>query len=235
MERLEHTSSLVYEEPPKKVFVQKVDLPILSDYKKAAPKWFWNLFPGNKEMSVDSLVDGEKLRELAEECGYPDKEKLNRICDNVKFGAKIGCKPEFRKPTRAGNAPFTNDEAVKITDAIADWCKKGFAAGPFDKSEVPKDIKVNSLMTRPKPNGGVRVILNLSAPAKQLVNDGINTDDFPAIMSSTLAWLRVLKKAGKGCVFIVGCCDYSKLFYINIVYAIYCVYLFICYSLTSSY
>ena len=33
----------------------------------------------------------------------------------------------------------------------------------------------------------------------------------------------------------VGCCDYSQLFYINIIYAIYSVYLFMYYSLINPY
>ena len=31
------------------------------------------------------------------------------------------------------------------------------------------------------------------------VNDGIRAEEFPAVMSSTAAWLKVLNRAGKGC------------------------------------
>ena len=54
-------------------------------------------------------------------------------------------------------------------------------------------------MVRPKPNGSVRVILNLSAPKGRSVNDGIDKKEFPATMSSTAAWLEVLDQAGRGC------------------------------------
>jgi hypothetical protein len=54
-------------------------------------------------------------------------------------------------------------------------------------------------MCRPKPDGGVRVIMNMSAPAGQSVNDGINSDLFPAVMSSTGKWLAVLSSAGREC------------------------------------
>ncbi len=63
--------------------------------------------------------------------------------------------------------------------------------------KVPAGAKVSGIMVRPKPNGWVRVILNLSAPKGNSVNDGINKDDFPAKMSSTAAWLEVLDRAGK--------------------------------------
>ena len=54
-------------------------------------------------------------------------------------------------------------------------------------------------MVKKKPNGAARVILNLSAPAGMSVNEGITAEEFPAVMSSTEAWLRVLRKAGRGC------------------------------------
>lgn len=55
-------------------------------------------------------------------------------------------------------------------------------------------------MTKAKPNGSVRVILNLSAPEGIAVNDGIISDEFPTKMSSTTEWLTVLNNAGKGCM-----------------------------------
>ncbi len=75
---------------------------------------------------------------------------------------------------------------------------KGYAFGPVEAEQVPAAAKVSGIMVRPKPNGSVRVILNLSAPKGRSVNDGINKEEFPATMSSTAAWLAVLDKAGKG-------------------------------------
>jgi hypothetical protein len=48
-----------------------------------------------------------------------------------------------------------------------------------------------------KPNGTARIILNFSAPKGGCVNEGIDGDLFPAIMSSTAKWLEVLDRAGK--------------------------------------
>jgi hypothetical protein len=87
----------------------------------------------------------------------------------------------------------------EVSDAIAAWVKQGYAYGPVSEDEVPATAKINSILTRPKPNGAVRVILNLSAPKGMSVNDGIDSDEFPAKMSSTEAWLRVLNRAGKNC------------------------------------
>ncbi len=86
-----------------------------------------------------------------------------------------------------------------MTDAIATWVKKGFVRGPIEIESVPADAKINGIMVRPKPDGSVRVILNMSAPAGLSVNDGIDNQNYPAEMSSTQKWLAVLEKAGRGC------------------------------------
>ena len=95
----------------------------------------------------------------------------------------------------SGNAKSAYDSPEQITDAIAGWVKSGIAAGPFDPAVRPVGVKVSGIMCRPKPNGSARIILNLSAPAGLSVNDGIDIDEFPAKMSSTAKWLRVLNKA----------------------------------------
>ncbi len=77
---------------------------------------------------------------------------------------------------------------------------KGYTYGPVAATEVPATAKVSGIMVRPKPNGLDRVILNLSAPKGRSVNEGINKEDFPATMSSTVAWLAVLDSAGRGCL-----------------------------------
>ncbi len=118
----------------------------------------------------------------------------------IQEGADIGCKGEAREPTRSSNAASAYEFGPQVTDAIAEWVTKGYTFGPVNKEEVPASAKVSGIMVRPKPNGSVRVIQNLSAPKGRSVNDGISKDDFPAKMSSTSAWLKVLNNAGRGCL-----------------------------------
>jgi len=82
------------------------------------------------------------------------------------------------RPSKATNAPSAFDAGPQVTDAIADWINKGFAYGPVSLNEVPKNAKFSGIMTRPKPNGSVRIILNLSSPIGTCVNEGIDKDDF---------------------------------------------------------
>ena len=74
-----------------KTFKPKFSLPVLSDYSKAAPEWFWDRFPKNYVCPAVSLIDGMKLKELATLCQYPDKQKLDKVVQRIITGAEIGC------------------------------------------------------------------------------------------------------------------------------------------------
>ena len=144
------------------------------------------------------MINADKLRAAALSCGFPDRKTLKLVYKDLKHGAKIGCWEEFRFPFASTNAPSALNHGHQVSDSIADWISKGFIYGPVPLGEVPESAKFSGLMTiRPKPNGSVRIILNLSAPLGASVNEGINKDYFPASMSSMTDWLRALQKAGR--------------------------------------
>jgi hypothetical protein len=144
-------------------------------------------------------MNGQKLKEFANKFGIADEARLGRVLCRIDNGADIGCVGEFRAATYCANAPDAYQNGKQVTDAIASWIKKGFAYGPVDQDDLPANAKINGILTRQKPDGTVRIILNLSAPKGLSVNDGIDNDNFPAVMSSTEAWVKVLNKAGRGC------------------------------------
>ena len=187
--------------PAKKVFKPKNDLPILEDYQGAAPDSFWDVFPKNLVQPAPPIIDSERLRELALEAGFDDLQLLDAIVHDIEHGARIGCTGDYRKPSRASNAPsaYADDNGRKVTDAVASWVKAKFVYGPVSWEEVPDSAKFAGLMAREKPNGSVRVIQNLSAPKGASVNEGIDSNNFPAKMSSTSQWIKALNIAGKNC------------------------------------
>ena len=189
--------------PDKKVFKPKNDLPVLDNYKGGAPDCFWAKFPVNIVQPAPPLVNADRLMELALEAGFDDLTLLEAIVFDLKNGAKIGCKGEFRNPSKASNAPsvFENDNGRRVTDAIASWVKNKYVYGPVNLEDVPRRAKFAGLMAREKPNGSVRIIQNLSAPKGASVNEGIAACDYPAKMSSTNQWIRALNKAGRSCKF----------------------------------
>ena len=186
---------------PLKVFKPKVALPILTDYKRDPGRHFWDKFPSNYAPGK-SMISVTKLRGLVLAVGTSDTARLNTVCADLEHGADIGCTGAARAPTRSSNAPSALLYPLQVTDAIASWLLAGFAIGPFLQSDVPVNAKVSGIMTRPKPNGSVRVILNFSSPAGLSVNDGIDNSLFPATMSSTAKWISVLNRAGRGAYMI---------------------------------
>ena len=174
----------------------------MDSYDQEAPQSFWSKFPSNDVFPGRSLVSGKALKSLAQEMGYPNKDLLEKVVKWLEEGADIGCNAQFRVPTRVANYDSALQDGEKVTDCIADWCHKKFVYGPVKFDQVPFDAKFSPIMTRGKPNGSVRVILNLSAPKGSSVNDGVNPDDYPAIMSSTDQWIEVLNRAGRGCRFV---------------------------------
>lgn len=184
----------------KKVFKPKCpEVLKLSEYKGQFCNEFWNSFPEFKSHTGSSAIKGKELRLLANTFGISDKNRLDRVIKRIYNGADIGCVAPFRNPTFSTNASSAYEFGEAVSDAIACWLKKGFAYGPVDKKNLPKEAKVSGIMVREKPDGSVRIILNLSAPKGSSVNDGIDADLFPAKMSSTSAWLEVLNKAGQNC------------------------------------
>ena len=84
--------------------------------------------------------------------------------------------------------------------AICEWLHKGYASGPLNRQEIPFEvIKLSGLMTNIKPNGSVRVILNLSKGDPCCVNDGIDKVEFPTLMGSRV--LNMLNSCGRGAEF----------------------------------
>jgi len=183
--------------PPLKTFIPKYNLDTLTSYTRDAPSSFWDKFPVNLQQPAKSLVNASAIRKLATVTKFPDKHLLDKICDDLSTGATIGCCGTARLPSFSTNAPSAHEFGPHVTDAIADWITKGFAYGPIPIAEIPTSAKINGIMTKPKPNGSVRIILNLSAPVGHAVNEGIDNSQFPTVMSSTTKWLRALHLAGR--------------------------------------
>jgi hypothetical protein len=145
------------------------------------------------------VLNPDAIERLANGVPSIEVDRLARVVARARDGASIGCQGFYRIPTFSTNAPDAYVNGRQVSDAVAGWIAKGLVTGPVSEADLPSDAKVNGIMTRTKPDGSVRIILNLSAPKGLSVNDGIDSDEFPATMSSTEQWLGVINKAGAGC------------------------------------
>ena len=183
--------------PPPKVFKPKYDIPQLLSYKSKPDNEFWNHFPKNYSQPAKSMVNHHILKSLALESNFHDVVLLETICNNLHTRANIGCSVASRLASTSTNAPSAFEFGPHVTDAIADWIHKGFVYCPIPLDQIPPTAKISGIMTKPKPNGSVRIFLNLSAPLGQAVNEGINSLDFPTFTSSTNKWLKALHLADR--------------------------------------
>ena len=97
--------------------------------------------------------------------------KLAILCNILQKGADIGCVGRGRLPTKScnRNVVWQADTGHIVTDMLQDWVVKGIAAGPLIQEEVEESFGqafiVNRLTTRSKPNGALRLIVDMSSEA----------------------------------------------------------------------
>jgi hypothetical protein len=137
--------------PPKKIFSPCFDLPDVDNYNSNPGPIFWEKFPHNFATCGKSWVNPDKLAALAAATKFPDTATLKKVCDDLRYGADIGCAGACRRPTVSKNAPSAFEFPAQITDAVAGWLKKGIATGPFspasrrerqsERNNVPREAE----------------------------------------------------------------------------------------------
>ena len=210
--------------PPLKQHKFKFQLPRLPSYAaKDVPQSFWEKWT---KLSLpeglaknESWISSSALRQAALVRGVMVDERIEEVCRILDDGADIGCVGRGRLPTQAPNAKQVLDHGDIICDVLQDWVKQGIAAGPLSWAEVQDqfgpDYTVNGVTTRPKPNGALRIIVDMSSPrdrdttvpgwlwSQELpgsVNSSMDPAKFPARMSSVKQFTRMLYEVGRGAV-----------------------------------
>jgi hypothetical protein len=180
------------------------DIPILADYSKGADKSYWDSFPKNPlpdkpvcEVDINKLVMLSKKH--SDQLTFCEKLRTNTCIDNLSLGAS-----SFQKDSLPAcfqkNATNTVTHGREVSDAVASWLRKGFAAGPFDSPPV-KNFRVNPLMAI-QQSGKVRPVLNLSAPEKMSFNDNVDEDKLKKVrMTSAKQFAASLVEAGRNARF----------------------------------
>ena len=127
---------------------------------------------------------------------------LEKVCTDLKEGARLGVSEDCRVPTTITNAPSALDHGEEVTDALIYWQNEKYAIGPFDENK-----KNSGLMCKMKPNGKAWIFVNLSKEKPVSVNKGIDKKKFPTAIFSTTAWIRIMLRCGKNCRFSE--CDWA--------------------------
>ena len=148
---------------------------------------------------MKSGINPEVLERLAWETGYPYPTILRDVVNDVKFGARLGVADSYRVQSSSTNAPSAYEFGDRVSDSLCKMMREGYIMGPFEENNKPFEVNsFSGLMVKLKPDGSARLILNLSKGDPYSVNEGINSSDFPSIMSSTSEFVRVLNRNGRG-------------------------------------
>ena len=97
-------------------FVPKCSLPKLKDYAVSPfPDQYWEAWERRtfkQEDELRSWVDADLLWDLVVRSGYPDLEKAEKVCNNLREGAMLGCRGRGRLSTvhRNGEEVYTYGE-----------------------------------------------------------------------------------------------------------------------------
>ena len=196
---------------PKKPFnPANPEIPLLDNYEDFPDKEFWNVFPRqrNTRAGTPFKLDVQCLEKWVQEAGATEElvELLEEVKKDIVNGADLKV-DEGYKPTESRNAKSAYSDGKYVTDEIASGLKTGIFAGPFSRSEIPKNVTVNSLQTAPKPNGKVRIILNMSTPKEAGVNDFIRKEHYPCEMGGMKELVWAINYCGKGAKFAK--CDWN--------------------------
>ena len=129
--------------------------------------------------------------------GYPNKFLVEFILNGFRHGFNIGFRGLLNEQPLKNNKS-ARDNPEKVSQAIAKEVERGHTAGPFLSPPFPH-CHISPLGAAPKPDGSCRLILDLSQPAGDSVNDNINKAEFPCNYTHFDAATDLVFRMGRGC------------------------------------
>jgi hypothetical protein len=147
-------------------------------------------------LSVENtFVNIPRFAELLK--GYPDGHQVEYILHGLRHGFDIGFAGQISEQAR-GNNRSARDNHVKVTLAINKEITRGHTAGPFSHPPFPVN-HISPLGAAPKQDGTCRLVLDLSQPKGESVNDYIDKSEFPCSYMHFDTATELVIRVGMGC------------------------------------
>ena len=127
---------------------------------------------------------------------HPDRAWVSWLLHGMKYGVKIGYDGP-RSLIKAKNLPSAYKHPHIIDAELAKECAAGRILGPLSSSPFPT-LHCSGLGAVPKKNGKWRMIMHLSAPTGQSINDHISKEQYSLQYSSVEDAVKILTALGKG-------------------------------------
>lgn len=145
------------------------------------------------QRALTPLRHSQFERELV---NHPDKAWTHWLLNGIKNGVALGYDGP-RGPREARNLISASQHTHVIDEELRKECLAGRILGPFPARPI-ENLKCSGLGAVPKKGGKWRMILHLSAPLGQSINDYISKEEFSLRYSSIDDATRMLSALGKG-------------------------------------
>ena len=130
--------------------------------------------------------------------GFPDRVLARFILDGFAQGFDIGVRGAFtNNNTRPRNNLSARRQPAKVMEAIRKEIERGHTAGPFVNPPF-RDTHCSPIGSAPKPDGSVRLVLDLSQPRGDAVNEHISREEFSCTYSTFDDAVKMVRTLGRG-------------------------------------
>ena len=129
---------------------------------------------------------------------HPNQDLVSYVVNGLQNGFDIGFTGTPSSIVRPNNKS-ARDNVFLVSQAVQKEVDRGHTAGPFDNPPFPIN-HISPIGAAPKPDGTCRLVLDLSQPKGQSVNENIDKDDFPCQYTHFDAATELVMRMGKGCL-----------------------------------
>ena len=144
-------------------------------------------------MGPRSPVNAHRLRALLR--GHPRRALVQYLWSGFMFGFALG----YRGPVTAArprNLLSARSRRSAVTVAVALVVSRGYTAGPFVRPPF-RLFHCSPLGAAVKPDGSVRLVLDLSSPRGASVNSGISREEFAVRYTFVDAAVDIVRRLGR--------------------------------------
>ena len=129
---------------------------------------------------------------------FPNRERVKYVVSGLRWGFDIGFVGDFQdRNTRPNNLLSARNNVDKVSHAIKKEVQRKHTSGPFPEQPF-FNTHCSPVGSAPKPDGSVRLILDLSSPRGDAVNEHIDQTQFSCSYSKFDDAVDIVRKLGRG-------------------------------------
>ena len=141
-------------------------------------------------------VNIDNLRTLL--INHPNRQAVDFVLAGLNEGFSLGCKKVIL-PARPKNLKSAFIYTEKITETLRKELQNKRIAGPFNTPPI-QHLHCSPIGARLKPDNSARLILDLSQPRNNSINEGITKEDYRVYYEPFDNATDLVKQFGTGCL-----------------------------------